>query len=300
MDWNKLIKGQISNTIHTLFIISLMAVLLCGTGWMIAGTTGAAYAAGLLFLSVILMPKVSIPVFMKASRARRLHPLESPVLFDMVKILSKRAGLKKAPQIYYLPGRKLNAFAIGTKENSAVCISEGMLSLFNLEQLSGIMAHEIAHIRNNDMKVMGYAAIFGRITYYASLFGQVMLILSLPLVFMGNVDISLTYPLLLALVPGFSWLLIMWLSRSREYQADLESARLTGRPLALASALERLEAFQKRWFPRRYWELNRSALPILKTHPPTEERIRRLVSLATPVKGKTGLRYPGTAFWRFS
>ncbi|NOZ37230.1 MAG: M48 family metalloprotease, partial [Gammaproteobacteria bacterium] len=144
----------------------------------------------------------------------------------------------------------------------------------------GVLAHEISHIQNNDMWVMGIADMFSRLTSMLSLFGQLLLLLNLPLIIFSAVSINWMAILILIFAPSLSALAQLGLSRTREYDADLNAARLTGDPEGLARALLKIERQQGSFMERIFLPGRRIPDPsLLRTHPPTDERVRRLMEL---------------------
>jgi heat shock protein HtpX len=176
----------------------------------------------------------------------------------------------------------LNAFATGTPDKAVVGITEGLLRRLSLRELAGVLAHEISHIRNNDLAVMSLADVMTRFTQSLSYLALFLAIFNLPGLLMGESDISLAALLLLYLAPTLGSLLQLGLSRTREYDADLEGAQLTGDPGGLASALEKLERYQGNFWEDLTLPVPGRRIPqpsLLRSHPPTEERIRRLLAL---------------------
>ncbi|WP_022665509.1 zinc metalloprotease HtpX [Desulfospira joergensenii] len=273
-------KNKINILVHTGLMLVSMAGILGLLGWMIAGAAGFKTALILTVLGLVLTPNLPSYLIMRAARARPLHPQAGPALYRLTRTLAQRAGLKQMPALYVLPTAKLNAFAAGTPEDPAIGISQGLLRLLDPDEVAGILGHEIAHIRNNDMRVMAASALFGRLIYYLSLAGQFLMLVSLPMILLGRLHLPLGPFLFLVFAPGLSLFLHLALSRTREYNADLDSAALTGNPRALASALSRIEAYQKRVHPLRLF--HSPSGQIMNTHPPTGQRIRRLMSLSVP------------------
>lgn len=271
---------RLQSMVHTGVLFASMAAILGGLGWMAAGLAGLKAAVVLTVLSIVLTPHLPAHLVMKAFRAQFLPPGHGPELYTLARELASRAGLDHVPRLYYLPSRNLNAFAAGTRKDPAVCISRGLLEILDRNEITGILGHEIAHIRNNDLLVMGAAAVFGRVIHLLSLAGQFLVILSLPLILGGMIQVPLAPLFFLVLAPSFGLFLHLALSRIREYHADLESAELTGNPRALASALAKLDAFQRQSGPR----FPDPAGNLLNTHPPARERIRRLMSLTGPAR----------------
>ncbi len=157
-----------------------------------------------------------------------------------------------------------------------------MLRQLEPRELAGVLAHEVSHVRNNDPWVMGLADVTSRITGWFSMLGQILFLLNIPLVLMGAVSISWLAIALLIFAPTLSGLIQLALSRTREYDADIGAVELTGDPRGLASALAKLERTQGRWLEQILMPGRRVPDPsLLRTHPPTAERIERLLALTS-------------------
>ena len=195
----------------------------------------------------------------------------------MVKTLAERAQLPTLPSLYYVPSRVINAFAVGGRNDAALGLTDGLLRTLDQEELPGVLAHEVSHIRNRDLWVMGLAHSVSRVTGTLSWIGHLMLLLD-----------AYQFPWLLVVLligaPTASALLQLALSRTREFKADLDAASLTGNPRGLARALAKMERIQRGWLQRIFPVGHRvPSLPLFRTHPETEERIQRLLDLeATP------------------
>jgi heat shock protein HtpX len=162
----------------------------------------------------------------------------------------------------------------------SIAITDGMLRTLTLRELTGVLAHELSHIRNNDLWIMNLADSISRLTSAMAFMGTLLVFVSLPLMLFGAVSFPLILVILLVFAPTIGSLLQLALSRAREYDADLDAAGLTGDPVGLASALEKLERLQVGGWERIMFPGRRMPDPsLLRTHPPTEERIRRLLSL---------------------
>jgi heat shock protein HtpX len=216
-------------------------------------------------------------------RARPLERHEAPGLYDMVDELRQRAGLPM-PAIAISASEQPNAFATGRDpEHAAVCVTQGMLQVASADELAGVIGHELAHIKNRDMLIG---------TVAATLAAAVVMLSRLAFWFGGDRDRGglIGGLLMLILAPLAAMLIQMAISRAGEYRADRLGAEISGRPHALASALEKLEREAR----RRPMELNPSAAHLaivnplkaggvgrlFRTHPPTAERVRRLEEMA--------------------
>jgi len=271
---------KIRNKLHTLLLFLIMAFILIYLGWIIAGSEGIIWAVSLSFFLLLISPKVPPEVVMKWYRARPLTVTQAWDLHQIVAELARRAHLDTFPKIYYIPSTSMNAFSVGNKNNPAIALTDGLIRALSLRELVAVMAHEIGHIYNNDMVVMGFADIINRVVSFFALFGIVVLVVSIPFYLLGLVSISWTIILILILSPTFVSLLQLTLSRTREFNADMEAARLTGDPEGLAMALKRLESkndslFKQIFFPGK----SRSEPSMLRTHPDVDDRVERLMSI---------------------
>ena len=185
---------------------------------------------------------------------------------------------KRPPRLYYIATPMMNAFAVGNHQASAVALTAGLINKLNARELTGVLAHEISHIRHNDMWVMNLADVISRITTALSQLG----FFAIPLLLFGI--LSLLDVVLLIIAPTIATLLQLALSRTREYDADRGAAELTGDPQGLASALQKLERYQGGWLERILLPGRREPDPaVLRTHPTTAERIKRLLALSGKV-----------------
>jgi heat shock protein HtpX len=214
----------------------------------------------------------------------RAHPLEArqgEQIPYIVEELSRRAQLPAVPKVYVIPSMTLNAFATGTPQKAVVGITEGLLRRLSLRELTGVLAHELSHVRNDDLAVMSLADLMTRFTGVLSYLAIFIAIFNLPAWLLGDADMPWLALLLLYLAPTIGSLLQLGLSRTREFDADLEGTLLTGDPRGLASALEKLERYQGSiWEDMLPLPSRRIPQPsLLRSHPPTAERVARLLAL---------------------
>ncbi len=278
------------NRLQSLCLLAAMAGLLMLVGWLFAGVLGVAWSLVVGAVLALFSPSLSPRLMLRMYRARELRRSWAPELHGVVEELARRAGLDRPPQLFYVPSAVLNAFALGQRSRSYLVLSEGILRKLTPRELTGVLAHEISHIQNNDTWVMGLADLFSRLTGVLSTAGQLLLVLNLPLVVFSDYRINWWAILVLIAAPGVSALIQLALSRAREYDADIGAAELTGDPEGLASALHKIERFQN-------GVLEQLAMPgrgvpepsILRTHPHTRDRLERLWSLQlqspTPYSG---------------
>jgi heat shock protein HtpX len=238
---------------------------------------------------MFLGPRFSPRMVLRMYGARPLQPFELAELQQVVAVLAERAGLPRIPRLHYVPTRVLNAFSVGQSGDAAIGLTDGLLRRLNLRELTGVLAHEVSHIRHNDMWVMSLADTVSRVTSSLSFVGQMLIFINLPLVMLGQAHVA-WFPILLLLAgPTLSGLMQLALSRTREFDADLGAVRLTGDPVGLASALEKLEREGRGLFDWVLMPGRRDPEPsVLRSHPNTRERVGRLLELA----GRPGVQ-PG-------
>jgi heat shock protein HtpX len=276
------------NLAKTVFLMTLMTVLLVFGGRMIGGETGMVFAFGFALVMNVGSYWFSDKIVLKMYRARQVTEAEAPRLYSVVRNLATRARLPM-PKVYIIPDSTPNAFATGRNpEHSAVAVTEGILGLLDTDELSGVLGHELAHIRNRDILIGTIAAtIAGAISMlahwaqWAMMFGG----------FGGNRDNN--NPLgvvgLLAMVilmPLAAMLIQMAVSRSREYDADYWGSRICGDPDYLARALAKLDQGVRRDpmdaqpATAHMFIVNplsgKDLSSLFSTHPSIEDRIRRL------------------------
>ena len=285
-----LLRHAWRNRIHSLLLLSVMAGFLALLGWLLWGMHGLFILVSVGVLAVLANPALSPWLVMRMYGARPVDRYAAPELWGVMSQLAARAGLEVPPAIFYVPSRMLNAFAVGSPEQSAIAVTDGLLRQLETRELVGVLAHEVSHIRNNDLWVMGLADLFSRATSLLSLLGQFLLLLNLPLLLMSQVTVSWLAILLLIFAPNLSALAQLALSRTREYDADLNAARLTGDPEGLARALAKIERAQGGLLERILLPGRRIPDPsLLRTHPQTKERVARLMELKPRLKG---IAYP--------
>lgn len=270
------------NRLQSALLILSMLGIAAMAGSLLLGETGAWLAAGVALMALLIEPTTSSALTLRLYRARPLHPAEAPGLWALLRQLAKLTGLPAVPVPHYVPSQMINAFATGSRQRAAIVVTDGLLRTLTPRELTGVLAHEVAHIAHDDLRVMGLADSVSRLTSLLALLGQLILILSLPWFLLGEVSVSWPAWLLLALAPHLTLLAQLGLSRVREFDADLMAARLTGDPQGLASALARIEQVSRSW---RHWLLPGWGNPEpswLRTHPATAARIKRLHALSTP------------------
>ncbi len=279
------------NQLKTAALLGLLSGLLVLGGYYLIGNEQGLYIGlGLAALTSFSSWFYSDRAALMAYRAQPIAREEAPELYDLVGNLSQKAGIPM-PKLFIVPTKSPNAFATGRDpEHATVAVTEGILELLSKEELAGVLAHELTHVRNRDTLTQAVAGtIAGAITFIGRIltFGAMYYPVSRDDRRGGN---PLAILFLIILAPIAATFIQLAISRTREFAADLGSAEITGNPLALASALEKLEAMGHQ-IPMNG---NPAMSPLLiinplsaeglqslfRTHPPTAERIRRLLELA--------------------
>ena len=281
---------KLKNFIHTLALFLCMGVILSLLGFILAGVDGILWAAVLGVLILVISPNISPSFIFSMYGGRLLSVNDAPGLYQITQELAARADLPVPPALYYLPSQIMNAFSVGTSANPAIGLSDTLLNTLTMREIIAVLAHEISHIQHNDVRVMTYADILNRITSTLSLTGFLLIFLNLPLYFLGLVTISWFALAVLIVAPSMMSFLQLSLSRMREFDADRQAVLLTGDPEGLAMALTKLEAHESSIFDMLFGRVHRASIPSsLRTHPETEARIKRLLSLKEP--SKQALKY---------
>lgn len=292
-------RQQRRNRVQGLLLLSGMVLTLALCAWLIFGGGGVFWVLLVGVGTLGLRPRMRPDWVLRMYRARPLPVAAAPELHRLVASLARRAGLPRPPALYYVPSSMLNAFAVGRRSESAIGVTDGLLRGLTGRQVAGVLAHEVSHIRSDDLWIMTLADTVGRLTHGVAYAGLALVLLGLPMLASGSAVPLLISAVLIA-IPTVVTLLQLALSRAREYDADLEAVALTNDPQGLASALRTLEAREGRIWERILVPHGRTPDPLLlRTHPPTDERVRRLLALApadaAPVEFRGGPP-PGAAF----
>jgi heat shock protein HtpX len=282
LDQNRRREHKVRNQLHSALLVGGLGLVTAFSVWLLWSWTGVLITLVWMAALWAFAPRLPPEIVMRMYRARQLDPRHGEQITYIVNELARRAELKAVPAVYVIPSMTLNAFATGTPDKAVIGVTEGLLRKLSLRELAGVLAHEISHVRNNDLAVMSLADIITRFTQGLSYLALFLAIFNLPGLLLGESDISLMGLLLLYLAPTIGSLLQLGLSRTREYDADLEGAGLTGDPRGLASALEKLERYQGRFWEDLMFPVPGRRIPqpsLLRSHPPTEERVARLLTL---------------------
>ncbi len=277
------------NTLKTTFLLALLTVLFVLIGKAIGGQSGMVFAFGLAVVMNVGSYWFSDKIVLRMYGAREVTESESPQLHGMVRRLSLAAGVPM-PKVYIMAQDSPNAFATGRDpQHAAVAVTEGILRILTPEELEGVLAHEMAHVRNRDILLQTVAAtlagaimMLANMAKFAAIFGG------------GRSDREeggggMGMLAMAILAPVGAMLIQMAISRSREYLADETGASFCGKPEALARALEKISGWSKQLpmhaSPATAHMFIMSPLTggglmsLFSTHPPVEKRIERLLAM---------------------
>jgi len=270
-----------SNHGQSFIMVAAMFVLLCVAGYVLLGGLGVLLAAALAGLTIFSVSRASPKMILKMYKAKELGPRDLPQLQEMFDRLVDRAGLEHKPKLYYVPSAMLNAFASGRGDETVVAVTHGLLDKMSNREIGGVLAHELSHIKHKDVWVMSLADAFSRITNTMGQLGQFMLFISLiAIVFGSKIPLPPLGIAILVLAPIGSGLIQLALSRSREYEADYGAAQITGDPVGLASALKKVDQANTSWLKKLMMPGRKvPEASLLRTHPPTDDRIERLMAM---------------------
>jgi heat shock protein HtpX len=281
------------NQLKTAFLVVALTVLLVLVGGLLFGQNGTVIFFGLALVLNGVAYWFSDRIALAAARAQEVSPAEAPMLYRLADRLAVQYGVPR-PRVYLSPDPSPNAFATGrSPSHAAICVNEGLLRILDEEELYGVLAHEFGHVRNRDILISSVVAVLaGTITMIANvaqwglLFGG----------YGGRDDRqqgaggAIAALLTIILAPIAALLIQLAVSRSREYEADRTGAEVSGDPLALASALRKLEratqivpsqtaspAFAHLYIVNPL--SGRDVGNLFSTHPPIAERVTRLRSM---------------------
>ncbi|MCF8469664.1 MAG: zinc metalloprotease HtpX [Parvibaculum sp.] len=284
------------NTVKTGMLLAALTALFMGLGYLIGGAGGAMFAFFLAAAMNLFAYWNADKMVLRMYKAHAVDETSAPNYVGIVRHLAKNAGLPM-PATYIIDSPQPNAFATGRNpEHAAVAATSGLIEMLTPEELAGVIAHELTHIRNRDTLIM---------TVTATIAGAISMLANFALFFGGNRNTGgfIGSLALAILAPVAAALVQMAISRTREYSADAGGAEISGNPLWLASALERIEEAARRGAPNEAAEANpatahlfiinplsgRGKDNLFSTHPATANRVSELRRIAREM-GQAGAR----------
>jgi heat shock protein HtpX len=275
------------NMLKTTILLAALTALFMALGYTLGGSGGAVIsllvAAGMNLFTYWNADKIVL----KMHNARQVDGQSEPAFYNMVANLARRAEMP-VPKVYIIDSPHPNAFATGRNpENAAVAATTGLLQMLNRDEVEGVMAHELAHVKNRDTLIM---------TMVATIAGALSMLANFGLFFRDSERNGLATLLAVLIAPFAAMIVQMAISRTREYGADRGGAEISGKPLALASALAKISAAAQ-VIPNPVSVRNPSAAQLyivptsvsemFSTHPATENRIAELRAIAAEMGGST-------------
>ena len=279
------------NQLKTAFLLVALTVLLVLVGRVLFGDAGTIAFLGVAIVMNGVAYWFSDRIALASAQAQEVSPADAPMLFRLADRLAVQYGVLR-PRVYVSPDPSPNAFATGrSPSHAAICVNQGLLQILDEEELYGVLAHEFGHVRNRDILISSVVAVLAGTITLISQFGWYL--------GGGRDDRQSPFGPILALLtvilaPIAALLIQLAVSRSREYQADKTGAEVSGDPMALASALRKLEratevvpsqtaqpAFAHLYIVN---PLHGGWAGLFSTHPPIEERIRRLEEMAGGIR----------------
>ncbi len=270
--WQK----RLINAVQSAAIVLGLALVVALSAYGLMGWSGMLAAFLTVALGATIASFLPPRLVLYAYGARALSPRELRDLQAATRALAERAGLLATPRIWYLPNLAPQALTVGIPSDAAIMVSRGLLALLTPREQAAVMAHEIAHICNNDLRIMALADAFSRVAGIFANAGILLLLLNIPLTALEHDPVSWMTIVLLIVSPTIASLLQLALSRTREFQADATAAELTGDPEALVAALWKLEGAERNLWESMFPGRRMPDLRLLRTHPLTRERVRRL------------------------
>lgn len=265
---------RISHLLQSSALLGLLALQAGVVGWLLGGPVGTVLA---IVFGVALAggaDRISSRAVLRQLQARRIPYGAMPGLHETVRVLSTRAGLARIPTLALIDSPVPNAVTVGARHDPVIGITRGLLQQLPSRELAGVLAHEISHVAHGDLRVLAMARAYSEISRWAARVGLMLGMLGM----LFGAPSAVSVGMVLVLGAPASTLVMLAVSRQREFAADGLAAELTGDPAGLAHALRRIEA-SGRWLARRMGVRAPGSAPDwLLTHPATTARVERLAA----------------------
>jgi len=267
------------NNLHSLFLLSVMVSLLAVIGFLLAELQGLIIlliAGGLILAS---FPRFSPKRILNIYSAYPLDESEHAELLNKIDKLAKTAGLDKTPVIYCCNQNTINSFTMKIENNNAIVVSRKLIDELEYCESLAVIAHEIAHIYQDDIYVMLLADRLSQFTQMLTAIGLILLAIA-PILSLQNINVPWFVIVSLLFAHYITGLLQLTLSRTREFSADVIAVQLTNNVDAMVSALKKIESRRVCWLSHIFSGNSQARKPLLlRTHPSTQERVRCLLGL---------------------
>ena len=292
---------KFANFLQTLLLIGAMTILFLVSGYLIGGSTGLVVALVASTVSNLMAWYSSGSMALRATQAQPVSREQAPELHAIVDELAERAGIPR-PEVYVIPSDMPNAFATGRNpDDGKVAVTRGITQLLNRDELAGVLAHELAHVKYYDILTSSIAGVLaGAVTYLANM-ARFSMYTSRSSSARRSRSMNIGAMLAIFLAPIAAMIIRFAISRSREFGADEGGARILGDPVPLANALRKLENVAHQHadpvvsnpaishmfiVPPALGSLSN----LFRTHPPTEARVARLMQMARQMNSVSTVR----------
>lgn len=264
------------NWLTTVALLALIGVLSWGVAHEILGLRVTGVIIVISVLAMIYRVLGARGLVRRQMGGRRIEANELEELHDLVARLSRAAGLRRKPELWYTPDSRPNAHAFGTRSRSGIAVSDGLLRLMEPREIAGVVAHEVAHIAHGDLWIMQGALAMSRALHRMMRLGKILLVLVVPFVLLGVAPVPWEFILAIFGYQAVMTALVRTVSRIREFEADRGGAAITGDPGALLSALKRMTEISPPRLRDRLWPFT-----LFNSHPSLADRETRLLRMKT-------------------
>ena len=286
-------SSLIGGYIYAIIVITAMLGVFVFLGRYTLGRAGMMLVLGVSVLSLVHAARFAHARLLSQAVAVRYE--SAPFLVDAVVRLSREAEIVKVPRLFVLPSPTPNALTVGGRKDPSIVITSGLLQRLSGRELEGVLAHEIAHIANDDLRILTVAESVRQSTLALSQMGQILILIGFPFLFMAGEPFPWGFVGMAVLAPFISLALHFSLMRNREFAADATAARITGDARGLASALRSIESPRSGIFNVLMPTQKKESGALFRSHPATEQRIQRLLEIDDQAFGESS----GRSAWPF-
>jgi heat shock protein HtpX len=270
---------KLRNDFFNLFLLLMMASLICIISWLMADSLGVIWILFATLVLYISWPRLSTQKISNAYATQKITPESHPELLHKIHFLANNAGLENMPEVYRSEFEFISAFTIKVDNRMVIVVSSGLIEHLDNRETMAVLAHEISHIYHNDINFMQLVNRLSQFTRTLAVIGLIALIIA-PFLSMQNAPTPWTVILVLLFTHYTTGLIQLSLSRSREFYADVIAVQLTNDIHSMVSALNKIEHQNTTWFNKIIHPQNKFTIPaLLRSYPSTQDRIRSLHGL---------------------